>query len=57
MSRIAARFPDSDGYVSLAKADLREYTVRTTSPMPSYKNLSADDQADLVAYLLSLKGR
>jgi putative heme-binding domain-containing protein len=43
--------------VSLAKADLREYTISTTSPMPSYKGLAQDELADLVAYLLSLKGR
>jgi putative heme-binding domain-containing protein len=48
---------DRERLVSLNKADLREYTISTTSPMPSYKNtLSADDMADLVAYLLSLKG-
>ena len=44
--------------VSLAKADLREYTILTASTMPSYKDrLKAEDLADLVAYLLSLKGR
>ncbi len=43
--------------VSLAKADLREYTVNATSSMPSYKEtFSARDLADVVAYLLSLKG-
>ncbi len=43
--------------VSLVKADLREYTVLTRSPMPSYAGkLSSDEVADLVAYLLSLKG-
>jgi len=43
--------------VSLAKADLREYTVLKTTPMPSYKDkLSAQELADLEAYLLSLKG-
>jgi putative heme-binding domain-containing protein len=42
--------------VSLNKADLREYTILTTSPMPSYKALAQDELADLVAYLLSLKG-
>jgi putative heme-binding domain-containing protein len=42
---------------SLNKADLREYIVLTTTTMPSYKDkLSAQEQADLVAYLLSLKG-
>jgi len=48
---------DQERLVSLTKADLRELTVQTTSPMPSYRNLSADELADLVAYLLSLKGR
>jgi putative heme-binding domain-containing protein len=48
---------DQERLVSLTKADLREYTILTTSPMPAYKNLSSDDLADLVAYLLSLKGR
>ena len=43
--------------VSLTKADLREYTIATVSPMPSYKSLGDADVADLVAYLLSLKGR
>jgi putative heme-binding domain-containing protein len=43
---------------SFMKADLREYTVSTTSPMPSYKNtLSGDELADVLAYLLSLKGQ
>jgi putative heme-binding domain-containing protein len=43
--------------VSLTKADLREYTIATVSPMPSYTSLGDADVADLVAYLLSLKGR
>jgi hypothetical protein len=44
--------------MSLEKADLREYTVIEGSSMPSYKDkLSAGDLADLVAYLLSLKGQ
>jgi putative heme-binding domain-containing protein len=43
--------------VSLAKADLREYSVIKTSSMPSYKSkLGSQELADLVAYLLSLKG-
>ena len=48
---------DQERLRSLTKADLREYTVLTTSPMPSYTDLTADELADLVAYLLSLKGR
>ena len=40
------------------KTDLKEYAISTTSPMPSYKStLSADEMADVVAYLLSLKGQ
>jgi cytochrome c oxidase cbb3-type subunit III len=47
---------DQEHLLSLLKADLREYTVITTSPMPSYKDkLSSQDVADMVAYLLSLK--
>jgi mono/diheme cytochrome c family protein len=48
---------DQEHLLSLDKADLREYTVVTTSTMPSYKDkLSAQEMADLVAYLLTLKG-
>lgn len=48
---------DQERLVSLAKADLREYTVIKTSSMPSYKDkLSAQELADVLAYLLSLKG-
>jgi putative heme-binding domain-containing protein len=49
---------DRERLLSLDKADLREFRILTTSLMPSYKDqLAADDLADLVAYLLSLKGR
>ena len=42
---------------SLAKADLREIAVETVSTMPSYATtLSADELADVIAYLVSLKG-
>ena len=47
---------EEERLLSLTKADLREYTVLTTSPMPSYKDLTADELADVIAYLLSLKG-
>ena len=43
--------------VSFDKADLREYTVLTTSPMPSSADtLSVQELADVVAYLVTLKG-
>jgi len=41
--------------VSLVKGELRDWSVGLTSPMPSYKDeLSPDDLADLIAYLVSL---
>jgi putative heme-binding domain-containing protein len=49
---------DSGNLRSFLKADLKEYKISTTSPMPSYKNtLSGDEFADVLAYLLSLKGQ
>jgi putative heme-binding domain-containing protein len=43
--------------VSLAKTELQEFTVLLESPMPAYRNrLTPGEVADLVAYLLSLKG-
>jgi putative heme-binding domain-containing protein len=39
------------------KSNLREYSVIKNSPMPSYKGkLSTQELADLVSYLVSLKG-
>jgi len=43
--------------VSLVKADLREYTIGKESPMPSYRDkLTAEEIADVLAYLLALRG-
>jgi mono/diheme cytochrome c family protein len=48
---------DQEHLLSLTKADLREYTILKTSPMPSFKDsLSGDELSDVVAYLLALKG-
>jgi putative heme-binding domain-containing protein len=48
---------DQERLVSLDKANLREYEIGKSSPMPSAaKTLSADEIADLVAYLLTMKG-
>ena len=48
---------DQERLVSLSKADLREFKILETSPMPSFKgSLSQGELADVVAYLLSLKG-
>jgi len=49
---------DRERLLSLSKSDLREYTILKTSPMPSFKDtLSAQELADVVAYLGSLKGK
>jgi len=49
---------DRERFHSLVKADLREYTISKTSPMPSYKGKLSDAEiADLLAYLLSMKGQ
>jgi len=43
--------------VSLSKANLREYAFLKDSPMPSFRGkLSAQEVADLVSYLETLKG-
>jgi putative heme-binding domain-containing protein len=44
--------------ISLIKADLRSFEVIQASSMPSYATtLTADERADVIGYLLSLKGR
>jgi len=50
---------DSNGrLLSLPISDLREYGFVNNSPMPSYRDtLSAQEVADLVRYLGSLKGK
>jgi putative heme-binding domain-containing protein len=48
---------DTGRLVSLVKSDLREYTILTTPRMPSYQGkLTSEELADLLSYLLSLKG-
>jgi hypothetical protein len=43
---------------SFVKSDLREHGFSEKSPMPSYKDkLSAQELADVVSYLVSLKGK
>jgi putative heme-binding domain-containing protein len=44
--------------LSLMKADIREYDLGTTSDMPSFMGkLSGDELADLLGYLISLRGQ
>lgn len=48
---------EQERLVSLTKADLRDYSVVMSSAMASYKDkLNAQDIADVVSYLLTLKG-
>jgi len=48
----------SDRVLSLDKSTIRESSLLTTSAMPSYRDkLSAQELADVVSYLSSLKGR
>jgi putative heme-binding domain-containing protein len=49
---------EQEKLISLMKADLKRYELGKTSPMPPAGSaLSGDDVADLVAYLLTLKGQ
>jgi putative heme-binding domain-containing protein len=49
---------EQERLVSLTKADLKSIDFTATSAMPSYeKTLTSDEAADLIAYLLSLKGQ
>lgn len=48
---------DQERLLSLDKAELREFTVLTTSQMPSYAEIFTEEEAaDVLAYLRSLKG-
>ncbi len=48
---------EEERLVSLEKADLREYEIGTASPMPPGGGvLKGDEVADMIAYLLTLKG-
>jgi len=49
---------DSEHLVSLAKSEIREFELGTTSGMPSFAGkLTDEEMADLLAYLLSLRGQ
>lgn len=49
---------DEGQLISMAKEDLREFVISTKSPMPSVDGkLTREELADLLAYLLSLKGQ
>jgi putative heme-binding domain-containing protein len=48
---------EQENLVSLDKANVRELSVDTKGKMPSYADrLTADELADVIAYLVSLKG-
>jgi putative heme-binding domain-containing protein len=49
---------EQERLMSIAKADIKEYELSRRSPMPSVAGKMTDAEiADLVAYLLSLKGQ
>jgi putative heme-binding domain-containing protein len=49
---------ENERLVSLSKSDIRELELGTTSSMPSFAGkLTSDELADLLAYLLSLRGQ
>ena len=49
---------EQERLVSLDKADIKEIELSKTSPMPpATKTLSNDELADVIAYLLSLRGQ
>jgi len=54
----SVQFIESSGQLeSLKRAGLREFTILTQNPMPSYADkMSADDLTTLIHYLSSLKG-
>ena len=48
---------ENERLVSLAKSEIREFEAGTASPMPSFAGkLSGEEIADLLAYLVSLRG-
>jgi putative heme-binding domain-containing protein len=48
---------EQEHLLSFVKADLREFELGKTSPMPSVaKTLSSEELGDVIAYLLTLKG-
>ena len=50
-------FDEQERLVSFNKIDLREVTVLSQSPMPSYSELLSEEElADVLAYLVTLKG-
>jgi putative heme-binding domain-containing protein len=54
----SVQFIEASGQLrSVARQGLRDFTIVTTNPMPSYADkLSAQDLTDLVRYLSSMKG-
>ena len=49
---------DKEKLHSIAKSDMKAYVVETKSPMPPYAGkLTDDEMADVIAYLLTLRGR
>jgi hypothetical protein len=48
---------DQERLISLDKTDIREFELAKTSPMPpATRTLGGEELADVLAYLLSLRG-
>jgi hypothetical protein len=48
---------ENERLLSLAKSEIREFEAGAASPMPSFAGkLSGEEIADLLAYLVSLRG-
>ena len=58
-SSFSVQILDSSEHLrSLDKSDLKEFTVKTTSEMPSYRGvLDAQELADVVTYLMTRRGQ
>jgi len=49
---------DKERLHSIEKRDIRNFAVETTSPMPSFTGrLTSDELADVIAYLVTLRGQ
>ncbi|MGE3706931.1 MAG: hypothetical protein AB7I13_16785, partial [Vicinamibacterales bacterium] len=48
---------DQENLLSFVKTDIENMQLGKSSPMPAATNLTGEEVSDLIAYLLSLRGR